>query len=401
MSLLKVLVIGGGAREHALAWAISRSPRAGRVFVAPGNGGTEWTHLKDRVTTSNIPQTTIPDLIAFAKEQRIDLTVAGPLAPYVNGIVDQFRVARLNIFGPVKDAASLESSRAFGKRFMRAERIPTAAFETFTDYPQAAAYIQKQSGSLLVKADGGPGGVFPCATPAEALDAAKRLLIGRELGAAGKTIIVEKRLEGTPLSVFAFTNGKDYEILDFARRTANGAQNVRGVDQLLYGEIVELIRRTVMGMERRGLLYSGLLGAHLMLMKDGPQVLEYGVTFGDPETLAILPALRFDIVELMLQCAGVFAGMGTVDPIYRTGALSAATIGLDAESPDELITGIDAAEKAGALVFHEATRRSGNILSAAGNRILYVSTTGPTPEAALDKATAAANTITRRAVQGG
>jgi phosphoribosylamine--glycine ligase len=410
MSLLKVLVVGGGGREHALAWAISRSPRAGRVYVAPGNPGTEWLDRKDRVNCSNVPieADNIPELIAFAKKMQIDLTVVGPEIPLAAGIVDAFRAEKLAIFGPIKEAARLETSKAFAKRFMKGEKIPTADFEVFSEVNSALSYIRKTKDKLVVKADGlaAGKGVIVCNTQDEAEAAVLRMLKYKEFGKAGETIVIEKRLSGPELSVFAFSNGTEYEILDFARdhkRVGDGdtgpntggmgAYNVRHVDQIVYMQIVEAIRRTILGMSKRGLPYTGMLYTGFMLTPQGPQVLEYNTRFGDPETQAIMPAIKFDLVELLLQCAGVFSGLGTIDPIFKPGAVASATIvlasqGYPGEYPKGLpITGIEAAEKEGALVFQAGTKRSDHgQLVTNGGRVLSVTATGTELDEALARA---------------
>jgi phosphoribosylamine--glycine ligase len=416
MGLLKVLVVGGGGREHALAWSISRSPRAGRVYVAPGNGGTEWANRKEQANCSNvpIPADNVPELIKFAKEVHIDLVVVGPETPLMNGIVDSFQAAKIPVFGPQKEVARLEGSKAFAKRFMKSEKIPTAEFEVFGDLDQALAYIRKQNKPLVIKADGlaAGKGVIVCDSPAEADDAAIRIMKNREFGDAGKTLVIEERLTGPELSVFAFCNGKEFEILDFARdhkRVGDGdtgpntggmgAFNVRHVDQLLYMRIVDILRKTIMGLERRGLPYTGMLYVGLMLPPEGPKVLEYNARFGDPETQAILPAAQFDIVELMMQCAGVFDGLGTVDPIFKLGQVASATVVLASEGYPgnypigRVITGVEAAEKTGALVFHSGTKREGQQLLTNGGRVLSVSATGSTLDLALEKAYQAASLI--------
>jgi phosphoribosylamine---glycine ligase len=416
LSLLKVLVVGSGGREHALAWAIARSPRAGRIYVAPGNPGTEWLDRKDRVNCSNVPieADNIPELIAFVKKMQIDLTVVGPEAPLAAGIVDAFRAEKLAIFGATKEAARLETSKAFAKRFMKAEKIPTADFEVFSDANSALAYIRKSRDKLVIKADGlaAGKGVIVCDTQDEAEAAINRMLKQREFGKAGETIIIEKRLTGPELSVFAFTNGTEYEILDFARdhkRVGDGdtgpntggmgAYNVRGVDQIVYMQIVETIRRTVMGMSKRGIPYTGMLYTGFMLTPQGPHVLEYNARFGDPETQAIMPAIKFDLVELLLQCAGVFTGLGTIDPIFKPGQVASAAIvlasqGYPGDYPKGLpITGIEAAEKEGAIVFHAGTKKENGQLVTNGGRVLAVTATGAELKDALAKAYKAAEKI--------
>jgi phosphoribosylamine---glycine ligase len=314
MSSQSVLVIGSGGREHALVWKIAQSPLVGQIYAAPGNGGTA-----ELATNSPLAATDMDSLLSFATEKKIDLTIVGPEDPLAAGIVDRFQAAGLAIFGPSQAAAQLEASKAFAKQFMRETGIDTAAHETFTDFETAVAYTRQQSGKLVVKASGlaAGKGVIMCKTPAQAEAALRHMMLDQSFGAAGQEVVIEEWLEGSELSLLAFSDGRTVIPMLPARdhkRAFDGDQgpNTGGmgafapppdVDDALVAAIIRtVLAPVVLGMAERGTPYVGVLYAGLMLTADGPKVLEFNCRFGDPETQVVLPMLAGDLVEIMWAC---------------------------------------------------------------------------------------------------
>src|SRR5690554_5131219 len=309
---MKLLVIGGGGREHALAWRLSRSPRVQMVYVAPGNGGTaQAEHMQ------NVALTDHDELIAFARREKVAFTVVGPEAPLAAGVVDAFRAAGLKIFGPTQAAAQLESSKEYAKDFMQRHRIPTAAYGSFTDAEQAKAYIREQGAPIVVKADGlaAGKGVIVAMTEQEALDAVDDMLGGGMFGSAGARVVIEEFLTGEEASFIVMCDGK--HVLPMAtsqdhKRLKDGDQgpNTGGmgayspapiVSPTLHNRIMrEVINPTLQGMAKEGIPYTGFLYAGLMI-DDGPdatrpiKVLEYNCRLGDPETQPIVMRIRNEI----------------------------------------------------------------------------------------------------------
>jgi phosphoribosylamine--glycine ligase len=413
LTVQSVLVVGGGGREHALAWALARSPQVEQVFVAPGNAGTQWfsdpgaAGLQPRAASSNVPIAAddIHGLIAFAREQNIRLTVVGPEAPLALGIVDSFQAAGLRAFGPSKDAAQLEWSKTFSKAFMRANGIPTAEYETFTDYDLACAYARGFGRPVVVKADGlaAGKGVMVCDTPEQAEEALRRILVDHEFGAAGTRVIVEERLEGEELSVLAFSDGENVEMMPFARdhkRAFDGDQGpntggmgayapVPGIDFDTIRHIHrDILVKTVARLPKRiGAHYVGVLYAGLMLTADGPKVLEFNCRFGDPETQAVLPLLNDDLYAILDACVE-----GRLDEIgirWNRGACASVVLaspGYPGEYPTGLpISGLEA-HSADVVVFHAGTADQHGQIVTAGGRVLAVSGVGADLPTALRRA---------------
>ena len=410
---LTLLLIGSGGREHALAWALARSPRVERLYVAPGNAGTEWP-ATSRVAAANVAISAddVPALLALAGERRVDLTVVGPEAPLAAGVVDAFRGAGLPIFGPSRAAARLEASKSFAKDFMSECAIPTGAYAVFTDYESARRALFG-TGPVVVKADGlaAGKGVLMCDGEEAAQAALRRVMIEREFGAAGDTVIIEERLSGPEVSVLAFSDGRTVALMPPARdhkRVHDGDRgpNTGGMGAFapppdVGAALVDEIRRTVLqpavdGMAARGAPYIGVLYAGIMLTAAGPRVLEFNCRFGDPETQAILPLLNSDLPEIMLAC--VEGRLDRVDVRWRPGAC--ATIVLASEGypgaypKGRPITGLD--EAAGCeevAVFHAGTARQDGRVVTAGGRVLAVSATGDDLPSALARAYAGVERI--------
>ena len=300
---MKILIIGGGGREHALAWKIAQSPKAEKIFVAPGNAGTA---RETRCENVAIAAEDVDGLLRFARQNKIDLTVVGPEAPLVLGVVDKFRAEGLRIFGPTKNAAQLEGSKAFAKDFLARHKIPTAAYGNFTDVAAAKAYIRKMGAPIVVKADGlaAGKGVVTAQTETEAVNAADDMLAGNVFGAAGHRVVIEEFLAGEEASFIAMVDGA--HILPLAtsqdhKRVGVGdtGPNTGGMGAYSPAPVVtpdiharimrEVIEPTVRGMAAEGNPYTGFLYAGVMIAADGtPNVLEFNCRFGDPETQPVM-----------------------------------------------------------------------------------------------------------------
>jgi len=314
---MKLLVIGGGGREHALAWKLAQSPRVQKVFVAPGNGGTAR-----EPGVENVPIADLGELADFAARESIQLTVVGPEAPLAAGVVDLFRARGLRIFGPTRTAAQLESSKAFAKSFLFRHRIPTAGHQSFTEARAAHAYVDAKGAPIVVKADGlaAGKGVVVATTTDEAHAAVDRLLVERSMGDAGSRLVIEDFLDGEEVSFIVLADGEQSLVLattqDHKRlRDGDDGPNTGGmgayspapvVTPALHARIVrEIVAPTVRGLARDGIAYSGFLYAGLMIDRAGnPRVLEFNCRLGDPETQPILMRLKSDLLELIDAALG-------------------------------------------------------------------------------------------------
>jgi phosphoribosylamine--glycine ligase len=391
---LDVLVVGGGAREHALVRSLSRSPRIGRLIGAPGNPGIE-----DDALTVAVGAEDIPALIAFVEREKIDLAVVGPEAPLVAGLADQLRERGFAVFGPGADGARLEGSKAFAKEVMQAAGVPTGRAAKFTDHAEALACLRQQGAPVVVKADGlaAGKGVIVAQTLAEAEAALAECFVARRFGDAGGTVLLEEYLEGEEVSLLSIVSGhqilplapaQDYKrVLDGDQGSNTGGMGsyspVPAVDDALYEQLVEeAVRPTVAELVRRGINFRGVLYAGLMLTADGPKVLEFNCRFGDPETQALLPRLESDLLELLWAAARGEALPAAVR--WRKGAavgVVMASRGYPASSSKgDLITGLDRVwGLEGVDVFHAATGRGGDgRLVTAGGRVLTVTGFGNT-----------------------
>jgi phosphoribosylamine--glycine ligase len=404
---MKILVVGSGGREHALAWKIAQSPRIQTVYVAPGNGGTA---LDDRL--ENVALTDPAALADFAQEQHVALTVVGPEVPLAAGIVNLFRSRGLKIFGPTKEAAQLESSKDFAKAFMHRHHIPTAEYQTFSDTVAAHAYIAQKGAPIVIKADGlaAGKGVVVAMTEQEAHDAVEMMLSDNKLGDAGARIVVEEFLAGEEASFIVMVDGKN--ILPLAtsqdhKRLLDGDQgpNTGGmgayspapiVTPALHARVMrEIIIPTVQGMARDGIPFSGFLDAGLMIDEHGnPKTLEFNCRMGDPETQPIMARLKTDLLLVMEHAVN-----GTLDTIEldwdrRTalGVVMAAAGYPDAPHNGDGISGIPA-ETPECVTFHAGTKLSDGHLSTSGGRVLCVVGLGDSVKVAQKNAYAAADQI--------
>lgn len=407
---MRILVVGSGGREHALAWKISRSKLADKVFCAPGNGG-----IAGEAECIDIKAEDTAGLLDFVKKEKIDLTVVGPEAPLAGGIVDEFKKYKLNIFGPSKAAARLEASKVFAKELMAKYNVPSANFRIFDDAHKAEKYIQERNSPCVVKADGlAQGkGVVVAKAPAEAIQAVRSIMQARIFGDAGQRVIVEDCLEGQEASIIVIADTSRVIPLassqDHKRVFDNDAgPNTGGmgayspapiVTQNLFKEILEkVIYRTISGLAKEGIDYRGVLYAGIMLTKEGPKVLEFNVRFGDPETQAILPRLESDLLEVMLA-----ASRGKLSRVVKSGALgwdSRACVCVVCASggypgsyeKGKEIFGLDeAAKMKDIVVFHAASRRlkspqtQEQKIVTDGGRVLGVTGLGRTVKEAVNK----------------
>jgi len=383
---MKVLVVGSGGREHALAWKLAQSPRMQVVYVAPGNGGTA---LDKRL--QNVPITDPEVLAAFAEREGVQFTVVGPEAPLAAGIVDVFRARGLRIFGPTRAAAQLESSKDFAKAFMERHGIPTAAYQTFSDAAQAHAYIDAQGAPIVIKADGlaAGKGVVVAMSLEEAHGAVDMMLADNKLGDAGARVVVEQFLEGEEASFIVLVDGKNVLALATSqdhKRLLDGdaGPNTGGMGAYSPAPVVtpeiharalrEIILPTVRGMEKDGIPYTGFLYAGLMIDANGnPRTLEFNCRMGDPETQPIMARLKTDLADVMEAAVSGKLDEVQLDWDRRTalGVVLAAHGYPDAPRKGDAITGIPA-ETDDSVTFHAGTTLQDGTLLTTGGRVLCV-----------------------------
>jgi phosphoribosylamine---glycine ligase len=400
---MNILIIGNGGREHALAWKASQSPLADKVFVAPGNAGTALEPLLENV---DIAATDIAGLLAFAKSHDIGLTIVGPEAPLVIGVVDAFRAAGLKIFGPTQEAAQLEGSKAFTKDFLARHNIPSADYQNFTEIEPALAYLRSKGAPIVIKADGlaAGKGVIVAMTLKEAEDAVHDMLAGNAFGDAGHRIVIEEFLDGEEASFIVMVDGTN--VLPMAtsqdhKRVGDGdsGPNTGGMgayspapvvtDEIHQRVMDQVIWPTVRGMAAENNTYTGFLYAGLMISADGqPKVIEFNCRFGDPETQPIMLRLRSDLVDLCLAGAEGRLGDKTSewDPRPALGVVLAAG-GYPADyKTGDVIHGLPLEEVPDGKVFQAGTRLQDERVVTNGGRVLCVTALGKTVEAAQARA---------------
>jgi len=397
---MKVLIIGSGGREHALAWRAAQSDNVTAVYVAPGNAGTS---LEPKVENVPLAGDDIGALANFAKERQIDLTIVGPEAPLVAGVVDRFKADGLACFGPTAAAAQLEGSKAFAKDFMARHGIPTAAYGKFTDAGEAIAFIHKHGAPIVVKADGlaAGKGVIIAQTVEEAETAVEDMLAGNAFGEAGHRVVIEEFLTGEEASFIVMADGE--HILPLAtsqdhkaRDEGDQGPNTGGmgayspapvVDESMHRMAMEkVIEPTIRGMAAEGTPFTGFLYAGLMISRAGePRVLEFNVRFGDPETQPILMRLKSDLAELCLAAVhgkldGVVAAWA---PRPAIGVVMAAGGYPEGYTKGHVITGLEDASRTGSRVFHAGTQlRDGDVVTAGGRVLCVCAMAGSVADAA-------------------
>ncbi len=405
---MKIFVIGGGGREHALIWKLKQSTSVDRIFCAPGNAGTAAIAENVAIAASDLPQ-----LRAFAKQNFVDLTVVGPDDPLARGIVDLLMSDKLRVFGPTKSAARLESSKIFAKELMRAQKIPTAQASTFSDSREALRYCEQLTFPVVIKADGlalGKG-VIIAPNIATARSTIEAMMNEARFGDAGRRIVIEEFLRGTECSLHALVDGKNYQLLESARdykRAFDGDEgpNTGGMgafspadnwDARLQSQFEsEIMQPLLRGLSKEGIAYRGLLYPGLMITSDGARVLEFNCRFGDPETQALLPRMKSDLLPLLEATIDGKIDNYTIDWDKRAAiTVVVASAGYPGKyETEKAISGLDEAAKLEDIqVFHAGTKNANNQVITAGGRVLAVTALGATIAAARSRAYEAVSLI--------
>lgn len=394
---MKVLIVGSGGREHAIAWSVAKSPKVDKIYCAPGNAG-----IAEFAECVNIKAMEFDKLVAFAKENAIDLTIIGMDDPLVGGVVDAFEAEGLRVFGPRKNAAIIEGSKAFSKDLMKKYNIPTAAYENFTDPDEAIKYLETAKMPIVLKADGlalGKG-VLICNTLEEAKEGVKTLMLDKQFGDAGNEIVIEEFMTGREVSVLAFCDGKTIKCMTSAqdhKRAKDGDQglNTGGMGTFspspFYNDEVEafcekyVYQSTIDAMASEGRPFTGILFTGLMITEDGPKVLEYNARFGDPEAQVVLPRMKNDIIDVMEAC--IDGKLSDVELEFEDNAAVCVVLASDGypEKYDKgfEIKGLDTfKDKDGYYVFHAGTKFDGDKIVTNGGRVLGVVAKGENLKAA-------------------
>ena len=407
---MNILVIGGGGREHTLAWKLAQSPSATKLYAIPGNPG--MAAVAECVSGISIEDNEA--VVAFAEEHAIDLAVIGPEVPLTNGIVDAFEAAGILAFGPRKAAAELEGSKAFSKGLMKKYGIPTAKYEVFTDAEAAKDYVRQEGAPIVIKADGlaAGKGVIVAETCDEALAAVADIMEDQEFGAAGNRVVIEEFMEGEEASLLCFTDGEtivpmissqDHKrAYDGDKGPNTGGMGTYAPAPVMTPAMIEatkekILKPVIAAMKQEGRTYQGCLYAGLMITKDGPKVVEFNARFGDPETQVVLPLLKSDLVDIMVACAKGDGSLKDLDIAWSDGAAVCVVLASGGYPKSYQkgyeITGLDKAEALGCHVFHAGTaERDGSVVTV-GGRVLGVVAEAADVRAAVDKAYQGVNVI--------
>jgi phosphoribosylamine--glycine ligase len=397
---MKILVVGNGGREHALVWKLKQSEKVDKIYVAPGNAGT--ANLAKNI---EIEATDIDKLIKFCKEEKVDLTVVGPEAPLVAGVVDAFEEEGLKVFGPNQAAAQLEGSKVFSKDFMKRYNIPTAKYESFADAKKAIGYIKREGAPIVVKAEGlaAGKGVIVAQTVEEAVAAVEEIMVNEKFGNAGERIVVEEFLEGEEATVLAFTDGQtivpmipsqDHKpAYDGDKGPNTGGMGAYApapiaTEELMAKVYEEILVPTIEGLKKEGIIFKGVLYSGLMIVDGEAKVIEYNVRFGDPEAEVVLPLLKNDLVDIIeaiiedrLEAVDIeWLNQTSVCVIMASGGYPVAY-----EKGKE-ISGIEEAEAEDIIVFQAGTDFKDDKLVTAGGRVLGVTALGNGYQATIDRA---------------
>jgi phosphoribosylamine--glycine ligase len=404
---MNILVIGGGGREHAIVWALKKGDPGRKIYCAPGNAG-----IAELAETADIGVMEFDRLIQFAREKAIDLVVVGPDDPLAAGIVDAFEAAKIPIYGPRKNAAEIEGSKIFMKNLLKKYGIPTARYETFTDYESAKAYLDSQPVPIVIKADGlaAGKGVTVCFTREEAEEALRNTMLNKVFGSAGEKVVIEEYLEGQEMSILSFVDGttvrpmpaaQDHKpVFDGDKGPNTGGMGTYSplphIPQEIIDEAVEkIIKPTARALVEEGRPFRGVLFAGLMVTKDGPKTIEFNARFGDPETQVVLPRLETDLLDIIQASLD-----GRLDEIEISWSPEAAVCvvlaseGYPGSYPKGFpIYGLDEVGEDDALVFHAGTARKDGQIVTSGGRVLGVVGRGAGIAEARDRAYAAAERI--------
>lgn len=381
---MKVLVIGSGGREHALTWKLKQSSKVSKLYCAPGNGG-----INGEVTCVPIPANDIAALKAFAIRESVDLTVVGPEEPLTLGIADEFAGSGLTIFGPTSKAAEIEGSKAFAKKLMKTYGIPTADYEIFDDENAAICHINQLNKPCVVKADGlaAGKGVVVCDSAADAADAVRDMMSRRAFGNAADRVVIEERLSGEEISVFAITDGHDFILLPAAQDHKRALDNDEGKNTGGMGSYApvphipaslirtigaSIVRPTIDAMRHEGRIYRGVLYCGLMLTENGPKVIEFNCRFGDPECQALMPLIKSDLTDILLgACNGKLKDVKLdLNPCYSVCVTAAAGGYPDHYDKGKIISGIPDPMPEGSMIFHAGTLQTSGGLVTSGGRVL-------------------------------
>ncbi|MFD1737916.1 phosphoribosylamine--glycine ligase [Bacillus salitolerans] len=383
---MNVLIVGRGGREHAIAWKASQSPLVETVFVAPGNVG-----MNDVATCVAIDENNHEELLTFAQENHIGLTIIGPEAPLVKGIVDRFQEEGLKVFGPKQNAAAIEGSKGFAKDLMKRYNIPTAEYETFTEFEEAKAYIEKKGAPIVIKADGlaAGKGVVVAMTLEEALSTIETMMLGEKFGKASRQVVIEEYLEGEEFSLMAFVSGEEVYPMVIAqdhKRAFDGDQgpNTGGMGAYspvpqISEDVVELSVKTILlptakGLMEDGCSFTGILYAGLMLTAQGPKVIEFNARFGDPETQVVLSRLSSDLVQIMLDVLDKKQPEIKWSDESVVGVVVASKGYPDSYEKGQVIEGLE--KMTGAQLFHAGTALQEGKIVTDGGRVLLVTGSG-------------------------